>query len=226
MPFPRKLLNEGEEVVLDLRPHWWFLSKPVGALIVTLIGLGLVFTFSDGDVAQALGSLVGVIFLGFVVWFLVRYARWTTTNFVVTTDRVLFRRGLIAKSGIEIPLDKINTVFFNQTIFERMLGAGDLRIESAGESGSETFSDIRKPSIVQNEIYKQMEANENRKFDRINVNAASQPAPAPAGNAPTQPAPGGGSIPDQLVKLDDLRKRGVISEEEFAAKKTELLKRM
>src|SRR5262245_31960741 len=225
MPFPRKLLNEGEEVVLDLRPHWWYLSKPVGALIVTLIGLGLVFRFSDGDVERVLRDLVGVILLGFVVWFLIRYARWTTTNFVVTTDRVVFRRGLVAKSGIEIPLDKVNTVFFNQSIFERMLGAGDLRIESAGESGSETFSDIRKPSLVQNEIYKQMEDNENRKFDRININHAQAQA-ASGGDAPTQPAPGGGSIPDQLVKLDDLRKRGVISEEEFAAKKTELLKRM
>jgi uncharacterized membrane protein YdbT with pleckstrin-like domain len=225
MPFPPKLLNEGEEIVLDLRPHWWFLSKPVGALIVTLIGLGLVIGYSDGDVETVLKDLVSVVLLGFVVWFLVRYARWTTTNFVVTTDRVLFRRGLIAKSGIEIPLDKINTVFFNQTIFERMLGAGDLRIESAGESGSETFSDIRKPSLVQNEIYKQMESNENRKFDRININHA-QAQVTSGGDAPTQPAPGGGSIPDQLVKLDDLRKRGVISEEEFAAKKTELLKRM
>ena len=101
-----------------------------------------------------------------VVWFVFRYAEWVTTNFVVTTDRVIYRSGVLAKHGIEIPLERINTVFFDQSIFERVLGRGRPAIESAGETGTE-FSDIRRPSFVQNEIYRQMEENENRKFDRI-----------------------------------------------------------
>lgn len=95
---------------------------------------------------------------------------------------------------------------------ERIIGAGDLGIESAGERGSETFEDVRKPAIVQNEIYRQMEANSSR------IHGGGRQA------APTQEA--AGSIPEQIEKLDELRKRGVISDQEFAAKKAELLNRM
>ncbi len=129
---------------------------------------------------------------------------------MVTSQRVIHRVGVISKHGIEVPLERINTVFFNQSVFERMLGAGDLGIESAGERGSETFEDVRKPAIVQNEIYRQMEANSNRARG--------------GGPAVTQQAQL--SIPEQIEKLDELRKRGVISEQEFAAKKADLLNRM
>jgi uncharacterized membrane protein YdbT with pleckstrin-like domain len=225
--FPRKLLNEGEDVVLDLRPHWWYMAEPTAALVGSLVLLWLALADTgDKGVGPPLEKAAGVLVLACIVWFVIRYGRWATTNFVVTTDRVVFRRGVLSKSGIEIPLDKINTVFFHQGIFERMLRAGDLRIESAGERGTESFADIRRPSIVQNVIYKEMEANENRKFDRIGARDAAPPAAAAAPVPPTQPAPSGGAIPEQLDKLDDLRKRGVISEEEFAQKKAELLRRM
>ena len=62
---------------------------------------------------------------------------------------MISRSGVVAKTGIEIPLDRINTVFFNQSFFERIIGAGDLGIESAGEGGRENFSDVRKPALVQ-----------------------------------------------------------------------------
>ncbi len=229
MAFPRKLLNEGEDVVLDLRPHWWFMAEPTAALVgAVILGIVVWAYAGDGTAWDVLKVATAVFIVLCVGWFGVRYLKWTTTNFVVTTDRLVFRSGVLAKSGVEIPLDKINTVFFNQTLFERMLGAGDLRIESAGERGSESFTDIRRPSIVQNEIYKQMEANENRKFDRIGH--------IPIQTPPTQPAPGATtaapererelSVPEAIEKLDELRRRGVISEAEFTQKKTELLDRM
>src|SRR3954453_13615745 len=129
----------------------------VGSIVVALALLA----YFDVDVLKYGGALLVLFCLG---WFAVRYAKWTSTQFVVTTERVIHREGIVAKKGVEIPLERINTVFFNQSIFERMLGAGDLGIESAGERGSETFSDVRKPSIVQNEIYRQMEANSSRMY--------------------------------------------------------------
>ena len=71
--------------------------------------------------------------VGSAVWLLVRYVQWLTTNFVITSDRVIFRHGVFAKSGIEIPLERVNSVHFNQGIFERIIGAGDLLIESGAE---------------------------------------------------------------------------------------------
>jgi len=207
--FPSKLLNDNEEVVLDLRPHWIYMVQPVLAILGAII-LGIIILDLDIDFTKIPAA---VIVLGCLAWFGVRYLKWSSTNFVVTTDRVIHRVGVISKHGVEIPLDRINTVFFHQSIFERLIGAGDLGIESAGERGSETFEDVRKPAIVQNEIYRQMEANSNR------IYGGGRHA------MPTQPD-AGGSIPEQIEKLDELRRKGVISEQEFAAKKADLLNRM
>ena len=207
VPFPTKLLNDDEGIVVDLHPHWWFFAKPLGALVVALaVGIAVLLNVDIGVVEAAAGVLV-VLALG---WFLLTYAQWATTNFVITTDRLIYRHGVLAKKGIEIPLERVNTVFFNQSIFERVVGSGDLVIESGSESGSQAFSNVRKPSSVQNEIYKQMEANENRKFDRIGARTGG----------------GGASIPEQIEQLDELRRRGVLSDAEFDAKKAELLRRM
>ena len=116
----------------------------------------------------------GVLVLVALAWAGLTYLEWVTTNFVITTDRLIYRHGVLAKHGIEIPLERVNTVFFSQSILERMVGSGDLVIESAGEMGRQNFSNVRKPSAVQNEIYKQMEANENRKFDRVNRSAPAR----------------------------------------------------
>jgi uncharacterized membrane protein YdbT with pleckstrin-like domain len=205
VPFPRRLLNDEEELVLDLHPHWWFIAKQTLALVAAMVVGILVLMSVDNGIVQV---LAGVLILAALGWWVVRYLDWRTTNFVVTSDRLIYRHGVLAKHGIEIPLERVNNVLFSQRLFERMLGAGDLIIESAGESGRQAFSDVRKPSAVQNEIYRQIEANENRKFDRIGRSSGGVV---------------GGSVADELAKLDELRRSGVLSEEEFAAQKARLL---
>jgi uncharacterized membrane protein YdbT with pleckstrin-like domain len=200
--FPRKLLNDGEELVLDLRPHWVYLAGPVAVLVAAIV-LGAVVLAIDAGTALSIGA--GVLVLVALVWFGLKYAGWVTTNFVLTGDRLISRNGVLSKSGIEIPLERINTVFFNQSLFERVLGAGDLVIESAGERGRESFTDIRKPAVVQREIYVPMESNENRKFDRIR---------SPAG---------GLSVAEQLEKLHELVERGALTPAQYEAEKARLL---
>ncbi len=221
MAFPQKLVNEGEEVILDLRPHWWYMAKSTLALLAA-IALGVVVASQlDGDSGVNDGVRWGsvILIVGGLLWFGARYAKWVTTNFVVTSDRVIFRVGVVAKKGMEIPLERINTVFFNQSIFERMIGCGDVAIESGGETGKETFSDIRKPAVVQHEIYRQMEANNTRMYaGRQGVGATAPAAPAAVADHLT--------VPQQIEKLDELRQRGVLTEAEFAEKKAELLRRM
>jgi len=201
MAFPRKLLNDGEEVVLDLRPHWWFFAGPASLLLAALAGLVAV---GASDLPGWLLLAVTGVTLAALLWFAGRYSRWATTNFVVTTDRLIYRSGVVAKRGIEIPLERVNTVFSNQTVLERLLRSGDLVIESGGERGQQAFTDIPRPGLVQNEIYRQIEDNQNRMY---------------GGGRSDDPI-------DQLDRLDDLRRRGVISEAEFEAKKRKLLDRM
>jgi uncharacterized membrane protein YdbT with pleckstrin-like domain len=204
MPFPSKLLGQGEEVVLDLHPHWWFLSAPVTAVVVVLVGT--IVALAYGVPTAGLLALTALLVLS-LIWLLRRYAQWHTTNFVLTTDRIIHRVGVIAKRGREIPLDHINDISCVQAPFERILGAGDLVIESAGEHGQQRIEDLPKPARVQNEIYRQIDANKNRQADRMTGRRDL-------------------SIPEQIEKLDELRQRGVISQIEFDTKKTQLLDRL
>jgi uncharacterized membrane protein YdbT with pleckstrin-like domain len=205
--FSEKQLNVGEKVVLDLRPHWWFFAPQAAALAgaVVLGVLALAF-FADVPLVSILtaGLIITVL-----VWFVARYLVWQTTNFVITSDRLVTRSGVFSRQGIEIPLERVNTVFFRQSFFERLIGSGELVVESAGELGQQKFSNIKQPLNIQNEIYRQMEGNENRKFDRV---SRSQPASL--------------SIPDQIEKLDELRQKGILTDAEFNRKKAELLDRL
>ena len=213
MGFPPDLLSDDEEIVVDMHPHWWTMV-PISALLglVIVIGLAVVAIAGDGTLWTIAQVIVGAAVLATLVVFAIRYARWVNTEFVVTTERVISRSGVLSKTGIEIPLDRINTVFFNQQPFERLAGSGDLGIESAGEGGRQTFTNIRKPNKVQAEIYAQKEAFEHRRLERI-------------GRA-TSGVQAGPSIPDQIAKLDELRRQGAITEAEFELKKQELLRRM
>ena len=155
-----------------------------------------------------------------MVWLVLKYFQWTYTHFVVTSDRVIFRTGVISKRGVEIPLERINNINFHQGPFERIIGAGDLDIESAGRTGQSHFDDVRHPDAVQQEIYRQMEAN-SRKTAGYAGAAARGPAPAPA---PAAAVPD--SVPEQIEQLAALRDAGHITQAEFDAKKAELLGRM
>jgi uncharacterized membrane protein YdbT with pleckstrin-like domain len=205
MPYPKKLLNDYETVAVDLHPHWWYFAEPVLAL-VSSIALGiltLVFTDGTGTARSALVWLVIILIIASAVWVVVRYLKWATTNVVITSDRLIFRSGVLAKHGIEIPLERVNTVHFNQSIFERMIGAGDLVIESGAEDGQQRFTDIRRPDRVQNLIHSQMEENEKRRFT-----VGAQP---------------GTDIASQLEKLEGMLERGTLTIEEFQAQKDRLL---
>jgi uncharacterized membrane protein YdbT with pleckstrin-like domain len=211
--FPPNLLSDDEEIVVDMHPHWWTMV-PISALLAVVVVGGLALLAKGGDSSLwSVGQIIaGLLLLAILPMFVIRYAKWSTTEFVVTTERVISRRGVFAKNGIEIPLDRINTVFFEQTAFERLAGSGDLGIESAGEGGRQTFTNIRKPNMVQAEIYAQKERFEDRRLERIGQASAGARLAA--------------SIPDQIAKLDELRKNGVVTDAEFEAKKAELLKRM
>jgi uncharacterized membrane protein YdbT with pleckstrin-like domain len=208
MAFPRRLLIEGEELVLDLRPHWIALVGPglVTALVVAGWILALVYAPDEGTARSVV--LWGALALGLVilVWYPLRaFVAWATSNFAVTTDRVIHREGFIAKRSMEIPLEAINDVRFQQSVFERIVGAGDLIIQSASEHGRNVFANVRNPEHVQRTIYEQGERNKQRMYQ-----GRTAPPAAP-------------SVTTELQRLAELRDRGVLTEEEFQAQKRRIL---
>jgi uncharacterized membrane protein YdbT with pleckstrin-like domain len=210
---PKGHLYNDEEIVIDLHPHWWLLTPASAGLVVAMVFGGWTLAIS-GDPATwwqtTLKVAAAIAVAYFLVLVVVRLVQWRTTDFVVTTERCIYRSGVFRKQGIEIPLDRINTVFFNQTVFERLIRAGDIGIESAGEGSRQNFSNIYNPNAVQNEIYRQMEANERRKSEQLGA-AVSQHARSEA------------SVADEIAKLHDLLERGAISQEEFESQKARLL---
>ncbi len=204
MGYPEKLLHGQEQIVIDTRPHWIFMA-PSTVLLVLASAVGIYAAVADWFTAlQWLALIAIVVALGYWIF---RLVRWVSTVFVLTTDRLISREGILRKHGLEIPLERVNTVFFEQRLYERMIGAGDIAVESASERGTQRFSNIRKPDVVQREIYVQMEDNENRKFDRINVGARA------ASLSPVE----------QVERLQSLLAQGTITPEQFEAEKARIL---
>jgi membrane protein YdbS with pleckstrin-like domain len=201
MPWPQDSLTEGESIITSFRPHWKLLFIPA------LWGVGILVVFGFIEV------LVDWLFwirvatsLGVIVWFVVRpLVNWWFTRYVLTTERLITRRGLIAQSGIEIPLENITNVNFSQTVFERLLGAGDLLVESAGEGGQSSFSNIPHPDRFQTVLYK---AREARSMDFT------------VGKGVARPRDDGA---EAIRKLAGLRDDGLITEAEYEQKRTEIL---
>lgn len=170
MPYSPKHLNEGERVIVDLHPHWWDFVRPSGFSV-----LGFVLVLVSAEIANdASGD-----FMRRVEWLAVRASwllvfsglagcviqgvKWSRTHFVLTNHRVIYREGVIARTGVEIPISRVNNVNFHQTALERLVGAGDLLIESGGEDGQSRFANIRDPEEVQNIIQRTVIEFEKRK---------------------------------------------------------------
>ena len=225
MAFPRKLLIEGEELVLELRPHWIALVLPGFVTLVVLIGWVVAMRILPADgLGRSLvfwGATAAAVFLLFL-FPVRRFVAWATSWFVVTTDRIIHRQGWVAKRSMEIPLEAINDVRFHQGVLERMIGAGDLIISSASTFGRQVFNDIRNPEFVQKTIYQQGELNQQRMYQgRQSVPAAPPAAPGPATEA--GPAPASPSTAGELERLAGLRDKGVLTEAEFQNQKKKVL---
>ncbi len=91
-----------------------------------------------------------------VLWFIVRYLRWISTVYAVTTQRVIVQSGIIGRQVDEIPLLQIRGVDVHQTILQRILGFGTMWVSSETAAsggrdviGNEAWNGIPKPFEVQ-----------------------------------------------------------------------------
>ena len=164
MAYPTKLLAEDEDLVLDLHPHWKALIGPVLLLILTLGVAGFVAAWiPEGDQQGLLRIGVAVVALVLLGIFVLKpFLRWMTTHFVITDRRVLMRSGILSRSGRDVPLSRINDITFEHTFVERLLGCGTLIVESAGERGQVTLSDVPKVERVQRTLYDLVESTDAR----------------------------------------------------------------
>lgn len=208
MAWPEDSLSADETIVTSFRPHWKLLFIPFLWFVGLTVAMVLVAAYLD-LLQWVLIAALAVFGLIFVVKPLVD---WWWTRYVLTTERLITRTGLVAKSGVEIPLENITNVNFSQTFFERILGAGDLLVESAGSTGQSRFANIPHPDAFQALLYKTREQR--------SIALSSQRHPE------TAPAPAARDHTEEIRKLASLRDDGLISEEEYEMKRREILDEM
>jgi membrane protein YdbS with pleckstrin-like domain len=277
MALPRKFLNDDEELLAELRPHWIFLFGPLFTSIGVWIGLiVLVVLWQKAPGWTNYPILILALIPG--LWLLGRFVRWRSYVVALTSTRILVRQGILGRDTVQLRLQRITEVNIRQRLIERLLGTGSLIIDVQGEDDSLTLEYMRRPAVVQrvlnsqiNEIvgggrreaipaelqprdrhgapYADRDTDQHRGDDGrrddeerddeahdtppfgvgAGVQAQVPPRGAPSPASPATPAAPGTArfdIRDRLIELDDLRQRGIVSEEEFAAKKSELLNRI
>ncbi len=109
--------------------------------------------------------VIGAIWLVVIGWLTVwPFFSWWTTHFVITDRRVMFRHGLLTRTGIDIPLARINSVEFRHGLVDRMLRTGSLIVESASQDPLE-FHDIpgveRVHSLLYHEVFDTLGSEES-----------------------------------------------------------------
>ncbi len=203
MSWPDDALSDDETIVTSFRPHWKLLFIPFVWFIAIVVVLGFAARFLPGSVVV----WIAILFVLAGVYLVVRpLVNWWFTRYVLTTERLITRVGLVAQSGVEIPLERITNVNFSQTVFERLLGAGDLLIESAGMSGQSKFSNIPHPDEFQTLLYKVRERRTIELSGRGEAVSESRPDAA-----------------DSIRSLAKLLDEGLISQDEYEAKRRDLL---
>ena len=164
MPFPENVLDDGEQIVRNLRPHWRRIAVPVG-LVPVVVGLASYgwFALPDDRARKWLRWLILAVALIILIWWSLRpILRWLTTRYVVTNRRVLMRNGVVSRTGRDVPLTRVNDVSFSRSVVERMFGSGTLIIESAGDRGQVVLTDVPQVEGVQRDIYRLVEDEAQR----------------------------------------------------------------
>lgn len=158
MAYPDNVLAEDERVVLHRHPHWKRLAGPVLVLLAATALAAFVaavvdHTGWDQGAKNIIFAVLCAVWLVVVGWLTVwPFLVWRTTHFVITDRRVMFRRGVLSRSGIDIPLARINSVEFRHRVFDRILRTGTLVIESASQDPLE-FHDIPRVEQVHSLLY-------------------------------------------------------------------------
>jgi uncharacterized membrane protein YdbT with pleckstrin-like domain len=155
-----------EQLVLLLHPHWKTLIRPIlVAVLVVAIALVAEALIPSGSSAPAIRGGVGVVaVLVLMVLLIVPLLRWRTTTYELTTKRLRTRFGIVTRRGRDIPLTRINDVSFEQGVLDRLLGAGRLVVESAGEHGQIVLTDIPHVKDVQATLF-QLAEDEQRRLE-------------------------------------------------------------
>jgi uncharacterized membrane protein YdbT with pleckstrin-like domain len=234
MKYPDRLLSKGEEIVFDVHHHPLVLWKQLALVLVYLaawLALLFKFDFFGSGWSLLVGSVLLFVLLAALVW---KIEIWLHVNLVLTNHRLIYRAGVLSRREWEIPLSRISDVALTQTIGGRAFGLGDLVIKSSAEKGQTPYFRLRHPERLKQKILEQVRlatgvaAGEGPKAiaeEVVRTMDSTQPTREIAAVPPERP-PLYSEIVNQIERLEELRRRGVLSDEEFQKAKDDLLSRL
>jgi uncharacterized membrane protein YdbT with pleckstrin-like domain len=217
MGYLEGLMGKNEQIVLTTRQHWITIVGALlvnGFLVLLLMGIGVAFLVIPilGPFSWIPLAVAAVISLA-PLWRLISdWLHWWNDTYLVTNRRIIQAQGIINKHVIDSSLEKINDVVLTQSALGRMLGYGDLEILTGSEIGVNLLKRIAEPVRFKTEMLNQKEGMSE--MDAFESKAKRTLAAA---------APTAGDVPELIAELDELRKKGLITEAEFQEKKTKLL---
>jgi uncharacterized membrane protein YdbT with pleckstrin-like domain len=216
MGYLEELMGEKEKIILKERQHY---TVVLGRLVLwSVVSLLIILVTTVLAAATPLDGLALVLFLALVFPFwriMVDVLNWWNEQYVITNRRVIQLEGIINKHSIDSSLEKVNDVVLEQSAVGRILNYGDLQILTASEIGVNLFRRIARPVRFKTQMLNQKEG-----LSQLDVFEGK------AGRVLAEEAPSRGDIPELIAELDELRKKGIISDAEFQDKKKALLARL
>lgn len=215
MGYLEGLMGRKEKIVFKTRQHWLVIVPRLVlwaliSVVILLITAFLALTPLDGL------ALVLLLALVFPFWrVMVDFLNWWNEQYVISNRRVIQLEGIINKHSIDSSLEKVNDVVLQQSALGRMLNYGDVQILTASEIGVNLFKRMARPVRFKTEMLNQKEA-----LSQLDIFEDK------ATRVLAEEAPTAGDIPELIAELDELRRRGVITDEEFEEKKKALLEKL
>jgi hypothetical protein len=246
MGYTDTMLASGERLVLRQHQHWFILLGNSRFAILALVGAVLLLLFrvlgnGTGALWEILGWITVILFVGGLTWLGWSYLRYLNEEYIITTRRIIHSEGVINKKATDSSLEKINDLMISESLFGRIFGFGDLDVLTASETGIERLRmlqdamDFKKAMLeAKHELEIELARPTTPPIRATEPAQAPAQAPAPAPAAAPAPAPSAphaavmtsAEVAGALDRLADLRDRGIVTPEEFEAKKAELLDRM
>jgi uncharacterized membrane protein YdbT with pleckstrin-like domain len=233
MGYADTLLASGERILRIAHQHWFVLVwKARWAVLGLVIAIALTFArvvVGDSGTLWTILSWLAVALVVFgvlnVIWGALTFR---AEEYVITSRRIIHAEGVVNKRATDSSLEKINDAVLVESVFGRIFGFGDLDVLTASESGIEKLRMLRDAKDFKKAM---LEAKHELELELTRptmppVRSDPVPAAAPANPAPTPEADTADEVADALARLSDLRAKGVITPEEFEAKKAELLSRL
>lgn len=210
MRYEEKLLASGEHIVFTTRQHWIVL------LYHALVNLLPTFVLAGGVVFLATLSAFPPILLALAVLllpfgrFILMFLRWWNEQYIITNRRVIQTEGIITKRVIDSSLEKVNDVALIQSIWGRLLNYGDIEIMTASEMGVNRMQRIKNPLGFKTAMLNQKAGLGMDISEHVMVPSSLQ-------NSDNM---------HLLRQLEELRRQGILTPEEFEQKKRILLSRL